>query len=284
MQPSGQPSMQPSSQPSTLPSSQPTSKPSMQPSSQPSRQPSCQPTSMPSTPSGQPSMQPSCQPTSKPSTPSGQPSTLPSSQPSSKPSRQPSGQPSSQPSRRPSGIHYTFDILRIITVENIVITSNLSSMIFNDDSWPCGLDFISTVNFYNLIIFINDDPFIERNLEFSSQLQFNYYDNLYLSMLSNTNVITCFIYDHYCYLYHHRNNRYSNLLNIFIITQGQPSMQPSSKPSPRYEPSSQPSSQPTSQPSRQPSGMTYIYNALRVITDMNTLMILNVVAILFFHN
>jgi hypothetical protein len=44
------------------------------------------------------------------------------------------------------------------------------------------------------------------------------------------------------------------------------------------QPSSQPSSQPTSQPSRQPSGMTYIYNTLRVITDMNTLMILNVVA------
>jgi hypothetical protein len=44
------------------------------------------------------------------------------------------------------------------------------------------------------------------------------------------------------------------------------------------QPSSQPSSQPTSQPSRQPSGMTYIYNTLRVTTDMNTLMILNVVA------
>jgi hypothetical protein len=44
------------------------------------------------------------------------------------------------------------------------------------------------------------------------------------------------------------------------------------------QPSSQPYSQPTSQPSRQPSGMTYIYNTLRVTTDMNTLMILNVVA------
>jgi hypothetical protein len=169
-------------------------------------------------------------------------------------------------------------------------------MIFNDDSWPCGLDFISTVNFYNLIIFINDDPFIERNLKFSSQLQFNYYDNLNFSMLNNTNVITCFIYDHYCYLHHHRNNHYLNLLNILIILQGQPSMQPSSKPSkwyvpssqpstqPTSQPSSQPSTQPTSQPSRRPSGMTYIYDTLRVITDMNTLMILNVVAILFFHN
>jgi hypothetical protein len=50
------------------------------------------------------------------------------------------------------------------------------------------------------------------------------------------------------------------------------------------QPSSQPYSQPTSQPSRQPSGITYIYNTLRILTDMNTLMILNVVAILFFHN
>lgn len=102
-------------------------------------------------------------------------------------------------------------------------------MIFNDCDWPCNLDFI---------------------------------------MLSNTNVINSFTYDHYCYLYHHRNDRYLNLLNILIIIQGQPS--------------SQPSTQPTSQPSRQPTGMTYIYDTIRIITDMNTLMILSVVPISFF--